>query len=121
MTITPKHRRADSCGAYSWKFQGWDYARSHTTFKNLDISFASVLHKEINEFAEIEMTPSILGGTPRITGTRIPVSMILDAIQFHGDLKGALKSYPDLTMDQVRQAISFSAAVLECRSGEEKS
>jgi uncharacterized protein (DUF433 family) len=119
MTITPRHRREDSCDSPSWKYQ-WPHSHIASTKKNLDISFASVLRREIEEFAEIEMTPGVLGGTPRITGTRIPVSMILDAAQFHGDLKGALKSYPDLTMDQVKQAISFSAAVLECRSGEKK-
>jgi uncharacterized protein (DUF433 family) len=119
MTIIPRHHREDSCDSRPWKYQ-WPRSRSASTKKNLDISLASVLQREIAEFSEIEMTPAVLGGTPRITGTRIPVSMILDAVQFHGDLKGALKSYPDLTMDQVKQAISFSAAVLECRSGEEK-
>ena len=107
----------------SWSsMRGWDrYVRFHTpSAKNLEASFCSILQQEIRHFPSLEMSRGVLGGTPRIVGTRIPVSMVLDAIEFYGTLEGALKSYPDLTIDQVKQAVSFSASVLECRIVEEK-
>ena len=124
MTITPRKPREGTCihGNYVGEQRGWDrYNRSRIqSAKNLELSLVSVLQREIGNFHEIEMSPGILGGPPRIAGTRIPVSMVVDAVQYYGDLKGAIKSYPDLTIEQVKQALSFSAAVLECRVGEEK-
>lgn len=124
MKISPRNRREDSCmfGVSSGVHKGWSrYIRSHTpSAKNLDIPFAAVLQREVRHFPGIEINRGTVGGTPRIAGTRIPVSLVLDAVQFYGDVSGAIKSYPDLTMDQVKQAISFSAAVLECRVGEKK-
>ena len=55
----------------------------------------------------------MLCGTPRIAGTRVPVYMVVDAVQYYGNLDGALKSYPHLTIEQVRDALSFAGAVLE--------
>ena len=123
--IKTRTKREDShpCSlSGSWSgLRGWDrYVRSHTpSAKNLEASFCSILQKEIRHFPSLEMSRGVLGGTPRIIGTRIPVSMVLDAIEFYGNLEGALKSYPDLTIDQVKQAVSFSASVLECRVVEE--
>ena len=99
------------------RFGSWGrYIRSaHPTAKNLEISFASVLQEALQHHPLIDMSRDVLGGTPRIAGTRISVSMVLDAIEFYGDLEGARKSYPDLTADQVEQAVSFSAHLLECR------
>jgi len=40
--------------------------------------------------------------------------MVLDAIEYAGSLKGALESYPQLTEQQVRDAIGFAKLVVEC-------
>jgi uncharacterized protein (DUF433 family) len=39
--------------------------------------------------------------------------MILDAIEHYGDLEGAIKSYPHLTLTQVKDAVRFAAQILE--------
>jgi uncharacterized protein (DUF433 family) len=39
--------------------------------------------------------------------------MILDAIEHYGDLAGAMKSYPQLSLNQIKDAVCFSAQVLE--------
>jgi len=39
--------------------------------------------------------------------------MILDAIEHYGDLPGALKSYPQLSLGQIKEAVCFAAQVLE--------
>jgi len=123
MTIAPRRRRGDTCPhpLFDQECRGWDRQNPIDTppAKNLTVTLLSVVQRELPHFSQIEMTRGVLGGTPRVIGTRIPVSMILDAVRFYGDLAGAIKSYPDLTMDQVKEAVGFSAAVLECRVGAE--
>lgn len=85
----------------------------NTLEKNFDVPFSAALRRALEAFPSIEMDSDVLSGTPRIAGTRIPVYMILDAIEFHGDIAGVLKSYPGLTKEQVKDALSFAGAVLE--------
>jgi len=84
------------------------------TAKNFDVSFRWVLQKALEDSSHIDINYGVLGGTPRIADTRIPVYMILQAIEYHENLEGAIKAYPRLNMEQVRDAILFAAAVLEC-------
>lgn len=88
-------------------------ARFISTAKDFDVPFSAVLQKAAKHYKSIAIDEEILGGTPRIAGTRIPVYMILDAIDYYGDLNGALKSYPSLSMEQVKEAVSFAGEVLE--------
>jgi len=81
--------------------------------KDLSIGFEKVLYKSMQDFPLIAMDRDILCGTPRIAGTRIPVYMVLDAVQYYGTLDGARTSYPQLTAEQVKEAVSFAGAVLE--------
>lgn len=84
-----------------------------STAKNFEVSFSSVLTAAASHHPFIAIDEEILGGTPRISGTRIPVYMILDAIEYYGDLEGAMKSYPQLSLDQVKEAVCFAGEVLE--------
>lgn len=84
-----------------------------STAKDFDVSFCSVLESAAKHYRHIAMDKEVLGGTPRIAETRIPVYMVLDAIEYYGDLKGALKSYPQLSLDQVKEAVCFAGEVLE--------
>jgi uncharacterized protein (DUF433 family) len=77
------------------------------------VSFSSVLKEAAENYQYIAIDDEILAGTPRIAGTRIPVYMILDAIEFYGTLEGALESYPQLSLEQVKEAIRFAGEVLE--------
>jgi len=40
--------------------------------------------------------------------------MILDGVEYYGNLKGVLKSYPQLTIQQVKDAVRFSKIAMEC-------
>src|ERR1700719_5436370 len=60
-----------------------------STLKDFDVPFCSVLRDAAKQYASIAMDDEILGGTPRIAGTRIPVYMVLDAVEYYGDLEGA--------------------------------
>ena len=89
---------ADECG-----FSGKDF----------DVPFSTTLRKALEAFPSIAMDADVICGTPRIAGTRIPVYMVLDAVQYYGTTQGALTSYPQLTLEQVKDALSFAGAVLE--------
>lgn len=65
-------------------------------------------------YPQISVDPDLMAGAPCVQGTRIPVYMILDAIEYHGSVEGAINSYPRLTLDQVREAIGFAKLVVEC-------
>ena len=98
----------------------WNRYRGRAPFptaKQLDVPFKTVLDCAAEQSEYVSMNYGVLGGTPCIRNTRIPVYMILDAIEFHGDLAGARKSYPNLTIDQIRDAVLFAAGVLECPCG----
>jgi len=81
--------------------------------KNFDVSFSSVLEhaQQMSLFVDIDC--DILGGTPRIGDTRIPVYRILNAIDEYGSLGGVTTAYRSLTIEQVRDAVQFAAHVLE--------
>ena len=81
--------------------------------RDFTIPFQTVLNRALQLCPSIAMDASVLSSTPRIAGTRIPVYMVLDAIRFYGTVQGALTSYPQLTSDQVKEALSFAAQVLE--------
>jgi uncharacterized protein (DUF433 family) len=68
----------------------------------------------IKECPHISINPDVMAGAPCITGTRIPVYVVLEAIERHGTLKGAVTSYPQLNVEQVRDALTFAKIVVEC-------
>lgn len=81
--------------------------------KNFDIPLSTAFKTAMNEFPSITMDADVVGGVPRIAGTRIPVYMILDAVEHYGTTEGVLKSYSTLDPSQVRDALSFASKVLE--------
>jgi uncharacterized protein (DUF433 family) len=81
--------------------------------KDFSLPFATALRKALESFPLIAMDGNVLFGTPRIAGTRIPVHMVLDAVAYYGTVQGVFVSYPQLTAEQVKEALSFAGAVLE--------
>jgi len=57
--------------------------------------------------AIIETDPEILGGTPVIRGTRIPVSLIFELVGLRYTIEQILEFYPDLTRDIVIKVLSI--------------
>lgn len=81
--------------------------------KDLSLPFESVLQKALKDCPMIASDADVIFGTPRIAGTRIPVYMVLDAVRYYGTVSGVLASYPQLTTEQVSEALNFAALVLE--------
>ena len=74
----------------------------------------------MSDYPAVSVNPDVMSGAPCVDGTRIPVYMILDAVEHHGSLHGALESYPNLTAEQVKDAIGFAKIVVECPLGDDK-
>ncbi len=81
--------------------------------KDFEVPMIQVLKSALREYPLIAMDEDVLAGTPRVAGTRIPVSMILDAVQYYGTLNGAIESYPHLSEQQIKQAVGFAGLVME--------
>jgi uncharacterized protein (DUF433 family) len=106
-SIHPELRRRER---WASDLSSGQYPRAASTF---DPPFSVVLSRAIKGFSDIAVDGNVLAGKPRIAGTRIPVYMVLDALLFHGTLQGVLESYSQLTLEQVKNAVEFAAAILE--------
>ena len=108
--------RCEDAAPYSvFRETRWPKCRDRfiSTAKDFEVPLSSVLQKAAQHYSCIAIDDEIIAGTPRIAGTRIPVYMVLDAIEFYGTLEGALKSYPQLSLDEVRECVRFAGEVLE--------
>lgn len=77
------------------------------------ISGASAAYSDaLRKCPSISVSPNVQGGRPCIDGTRIPVHLVLWAVEHTGSIKGAIKSYPDLTIQQVKDALYFAELIL---------
>lgn len=63
----------------------------------------------------ISVNPDICHGQACITGTRIPVSVILDNLAVHISVQELLKSYPTLTEDAIHAALFYAAELAKER------
>lgn len=60
----------------------------------------------------ITVNPNICLGQPTIRGTRITVSVILKMLAGGKSIDYVLEAYPELTEEDVRQAMKFAAWVV---------
>lgn len=60
---------------------------------------------------QILIDPDVCHGKPCIKGTRIMVSVILDNLAEGLTLEEIVKEYPPLTLENVRSAIAYAAAL----------
>jgi len=91
----------------------WDTS-SEEEVRAYSIPLVEAFHQAARSYPQVSINQDVMAGAPCVQGTRIPVYMILDAIEFGGSLEGALESYPRLTLDQVKEAIGFAKLVVEC-------
>jgi uncharacterized protein (DUF433 family) len=72
--------------------------------------------------SRIASDPAIAHGKACVLGTRIPVSVVLDNLAAGMTAEEIIKSYPSLTLDDVRASVAYGAElarerVIETRSG----
>lgn len=80
----------------------------------------TIFRDAIRRCPTISMHDEIMNGEPCIAGTRIPVRRVLRAMEQYGSIEGATKYYPDLSKEQVKDALYFSQIVLELPGGVEE-
>ena len=61
----------------------------------------------------IEVNREICGGKPVIRGTRILVRNILGMVAGGYSIDGILAAYPDLTREDVNEALEYAAQVID--------
>ena len=92
-----------------WRVKASDEDTAHYAVPVVD-----VFQSATKQYSSITADPEVMGGAPCVRNTRIPVYMIRDAIEYYGNLEGALRSYPSITLQQVRDVIGFAKLVVEC-------
>ena len=80
------------------------------------LPFEEVLARASRECPSITINPRRMHGLPCIVGTRIPVHLVLWAVEHRGSIDGAIAAYPDLTVQQVKDALFFAETVMGSQS-----
>jgi uncharacterized protein (DUF433 family) len=66
-------------------------------------------------FTRITVNPQQMGGVPCIRGLRIPVATIVSLIAEGQSEREILEAYPDLTTDDIHEALRFAAEAVRER------
>ncbi|MBI1883919.1 MAG: DUF433 domain-containing protein [Chlamydiae bacterium] len=61
----------------------------------------------------IEINPRVCSGKPVISGTRIPITVILDQLAEGLSLQALLTKYPELSLEQVTGVLRYCHSVIE--------
>jgi uncharacterized protein (DUF433 family) len=68
---------------------------------------------QVNWRDHIVSTPDILKGKPRISGTRIPVSLILGYLAAGNSFDEIIKEFPDITREQIGACLDYARDLSE--------
>ena len=64
----------------------------------------------------VHSDPQILGGTPVLVGTRVPVQNLIDYLEAGDSLEDFLKSFPSVSREQAIAALELAREALEARA-----
>ena len=67
----------------------------------------------MERFDRIAADPAIVNGKPCIRGTRLTVRRVLEAVALYPERAELRRQYPELTDEDIAQAISFAAHYLD--------
>ncbi|MBI2541346.1 DUF433 domain-containing protein [Candidatus Woesearchaeota archaeon] len=71
------------------------------------------MEQKLREFKRIIIDPKIMVGKPVIKGTRIPVYVVLNLLGEGCSFEEIIKDYPDLTKEDILEAVKFAAQFTE--------
>ena len=66
-----------------------------------------------DKFDRITINPQILNGQPCIRGMRLTVRRVVEAVAIYPDREELKEEYPELTDEDIRQALEFAALNLD--------
>jgi uncharacterized protein (DUF433 family) len=82
--------------------------------KNVKEHLHALIERLCAKYPSICTDPEILGGTPRINGTRLSVRIILGKLHLLGSIQAIVDSYePHLSEEQVKDAIAYAQDFME--------
>jgi uncharacterized protein (DUF433 family) len=61
----------------------------------------------------ITIDPRICNGKPVVSGTRIPVTVVLDQLAASGSIENVIRKYPELSLDQVAAVLQYCHSIIE--------
>ncbi len=67
------------------------------------------------QYRRITVNPLQMGGMPCIQGLRIPVATVIGMVSEGMSEKEILAAYPDLTVQDIREALRFAAEAVSER------
>ena len=67
------------------------------------------------KFTRITIEPDKMGGVPCIIGLRIPVATVVGMVANGLAEKDILKAYPDLEIEDIREALLYAAEAVKER------
>ncbi len=68
---------------------------------------------QVNWKDYIVSTPDILKGKPRISGTRIPVSLILGYLAAGNSFDEIIKEFPEITRERIAACLDYARDLSE--------
>ena len=66
-------------------------------------------------FERITVNPAQMGGVPCVRGLRIPVATVVGLVAQGMTEARIVEEYPDLDVEDIRQALAFAAAAVDER------
>lgn len=69
----------------------------------------------MKQFTRITVNPEQMGGVPCIRGLRIPVATVVGMLGDGMTEAEILKAYPDLQLEDIREAVRFAADAVRVR------
>ena len=66
----------------------------------------------MNQFDRITSDPAIMNGQPCIRGMRLTVRRVLEALALYPNWDDLRAEYPELELEDIRQALAFAASTL---------
>jgi uncharacterized protein (DUF433 family) len=67
-------------------------------------------------FERITADPEVMAGVPCVRGTRIPVATVVGMVAEGMTEEEILRDYPQLSAEDVREALRFAAAAVDERT-----
>ncbi len=70
-------------------------------------------NRGLEYLSRISLDPAVLAGKPVVTGTRIPVELVLKHLAQNPDLGELFAAYPRLTLEDVKACPSYARSLVE--------
>lgn len=65
------------------------------------------------KFDRVTIDPKVMNGQPCIRGLRLTVKRVVEAVALYPDRAELQREYPELDVEDIRQALEFAASNLD--------